>query len=306
MKLLLPYRIEHLILSRPYFDPAGLIFAVELADDHQDDPSQWRFSQGKPIGFVHASFAPSDDLSDLDLSTGIISQLKIRSDGDYDRESIADQLLTHGLNYLKGRGAKSVAGGGLFPFAPFYVGLYGGSEIPGVLSKDSQFHQTLTRNAFEQQDRVVIMQRRLAEFRPIGGRDQLSVRRKYQINAVVDPKENSWWETCTLGMANKERFSIYHKQNQRVCGNVSFWDMQPLAGGGPNTARGMYGLNVPEEFRRSGIATFLVGEALKYYMQQGVEYVEAQTLASETAAIGVFEKLGFEHVDEGVLLSKSL
>ena len=46
------------MLSKPYFEPEGLIVA------EQDE---------KLLGFVHAGFAPSPDWMDLDLEDGVIS-----------------------------------------------------------------------------------------------------------------------------------------------------------------------------------------------------------------------------------------
>lgn len=293
---LIPFRLEQSILSKPYFDSLGLLLAVESEHQNEDDPNARRVAQGTPLGMVHATFVPNAALSDFDRSEGIISLLKV-VDGER-AEEVADNLLEKAVEYLRSRGAERIYAGSKFPFSPFYQGIYGGSEIPGVLTEDHTFSEALKRFGFQQADEIVVLQRRLAGFRPISGRDQLAVRRKYQINTVREPKDQSWFECCTLGTSTRERFSIYHKQNQRVCGNVSFWDMQPMAGG-ESVARGMYGLNVPEEFRRTGIATFLVGEALKYYMQQGIEFVEAQTYARELAAVGVFEKLGFEQVNSG-------
>ena len=301
------FQIEHLILAKPYFDPRGLILAVEEAPQPEATVSSVVPRQPEKVhGFVHASFAPNVELSDVDRSMGVISMLQLGQNAGSLSNEIADRLISEALSYLRGCSASIVHAGSRFPSAPFYLGMYGGSDVPGVMAQDQEFLDALLRNGFQERDRVAVLRRPLAGFRPIGGRDQLMVRRKFQINTVMDPKEQSWWECCTLGMANRERFSIYHKQNQRVCGSVSFWDMEPLAASQGQMARGMYGLNVPEEFRRGGIATFLVSEALKYYMQQGVEFVEAQTLASDPAAIGVFGKLGFEQIDEGVLLSRSL
>lgn len=298
------FRIEHMILSKPYFDPKGLILAVEDESDGKANGNDSRVASGRPLGFIHVGFGPSEDFSDVDTSHGIISMLKIVPT---DRaKEIAEGLVAGALAYLKTKGSERVSAGSRFPFSPFYMGLYGGSEIPGVLQSDVNFTNAMHDNGFVVESQVAVLRRPLAGFRPKSGRDQISVRRKFQINIVVEPKEVSWWESCTLGMANRERFSIYHKQNQRVCGSVSFWDMQPLVGGTPATGRGMYGLNVPEEFRRSGIATFLVSEALKYYMQQGVEFVEAQALSSDSASIGVFEKLGFEEFSRGTLFHASL
>jgi len=283
---------ENNIFAKPYFDPHGLIFAF-----HRNN--------GVPeaIGFVHASFAPTQDCSDLDLTQGIISQLKVIP-GEF-ADAAAIGLLSRGCEYLATRGAKQMHAGSRFPESPFYLGLYGGSEIPGVLEGDLPFVEALTQCGFDQHDRVIVLRRKLSGFRPTGGRTQLAIRRKYQINAITDPKATSWWESCTLGMAVRERFSIYNKQDQVVCGDVSFWDMKPLCGEGQQ-ARGMHGLNVTEELRREGIATFLLGESLKYLMQGGVEFVEAQTKATELAALSTFKKLDFEAVQAGLLMSKTV
>lgn len=177
--------------------------------------------------------------------------------------------------------------------------------MPGFLEEDTIAVESLKRLGFQQDDKIVVMERKLAGFRTIVDREQMALRRQYQINAVADPLEKSWWESCTLGMAERDRFSVYHKSKQNVCGGVAFWDMQPLANHWGVLARGMYGLNVPEGLRRSGIGTFLVGESLRHLMQQGIGVVEAQTWESDTAAIGVFQKLGFEQVSFGLLMSKN-
>lgn len=285
--------LDHHVFAKPYFDSAGLIMAVEQDGDHQ-----------VPLGFVHAGFGSNSEMSDLDRKIGIICQLKVipgeRSD------EIADGLLNKALEYLQANGAEVVHGGSHFPDAPFYLGLYGGSEVPGILDDDELLISALRRNGFEEKDRIAILERGLTGFRTIVDREQMAIRRQYQINAVADPLERTWWESCTVGMAERDRFSVYHKANQNVCGSVNFWDIQPLANHWGVLSRGMYGLNVPEELRRSGIATFLVGESLRHLMQQGVGLVEAQTRESDQAAIGVFKKLGFQQVSTGSLLSKKL
>ncbi len=290
--------IEQLILSKPYFDSRGLIFAF------RGPPMDDVLAPLEPLGFIHAGFAPAAGRNELDRTRGAIVQLQLVP-GEF-QQQVAEELVARAVEYLAQRGVKQICGGADFPHCPFYLGLYGGSELPGVLEKDRPFSEALERNGFSPAERILILQRTLADFRPIGGRDQIAIRRKYQINTVVDPTPQNWWECCIMGMAARERFSIYHKQQQTICGNVSFWDMQPLAGQFSSSARGMYALNVPEAFRRTGIATFLVGEALRYCMQQGVELVEAQTGEHETAAVGTFTKLGFSRVDAGRVYRRDL
>lgn len=281
------------IFSKPYFESGGLIIAIDESGD-----------QPVPLGFVHAGFAPNDDLSDLDKSIGIISQLKVVETPK--SKEVANELLTRAWGYLAQSGAKDVQAGSMFPFAPFYLGLYGGSQIPGILAKDTFTLDAFKNFGFKEDDKIVVFERKLSGFKTLVDRKQIGLRRQYQINAVADPLEKSWWESCTLGMTERDRFSIYHKANQNVCGSVSYWDIQPLARNWGYLARGMYDLVIPEELRGIGMATFLVGESLRYLMQQGIGIVEAQTQASDEAAIGVFKKLGFEEVSQGVLMSKSI
>ncbi len=282
--------LDHFVLSKPYFDSAGLILAVDLSG-----------AQPRPLGFVHAGFAPNDQMTDLNPKVGVISQLKIVPTPD--GVGVAGELIKLACEYLKARGAERAHVGTDFPFGPFYLGLYGGSQIPGVLVEDVFVLDAFRDFGFQEDDQIAIFERQLSSFKTVIDRKQMSLRRQYQINAVADPLEKSWWESCTLGMSERDRFSLYHKSNQAVCGSVSFWDVQPLAQRWGHLARGMYDLIIPQACRGSGLATFLVGESLRHLMQQGIGIVEAQTRVSDKAAIGVFEKVGFTQVSSGVLMS---
>ena len=62
--------------------------------------------------------------------TGVICPVLVRP--DCAEAEVAAGLLEQCEQYLRSRGAKIIHGGGLRPFNPFYVGLYGGSELPGI------------------------------------------------------------------------------------------------------------------------------------------------------------------------------
>lgn len=282
--------LDHHIFAKQYFESDGFILAIEESGD-----------ETRPLGFVHAGFNVNPEQDDLNLADGIICQLKVVPHDD--QGEIAQQLLVRAIDYLKSRGARTAYVGSCFPNAPFYLGLYGGSQVPGVLVDDVASVNALQSFGFVEDDQIVILEKQLIGFRAHVDRSQLALRRQFQINAIADPLEKNWWESCTLGMAERDTFSAFNKREQVVCGQVSFWDMQPLANSWGVLARGLYGLSVNESNRRCGIATYLVGESLKHLMQQGVGLVEAQTRQSDAAAIGVFQKLGFEEVSRGLLMS---
>jgi GNAT superfamily N-acetyltransferase len=285
--------LDQHIFSKTYFDRFGLILAVLESD-----------GETKPLGFVHAGFAPNAQLSDLDLTSGILSQLKVVP-GEH-ADVVGQGLLGKAMEYLKQRGASVASVGSKFPRSPFYMGLYGGSRIPGVMQDDEPTVKALTEFGFQTDETVVVMERALTGFRTVIDREQMALRRQFQIKAIADPIETSWWESCTFGMAERDRFNVSRKQDRECSGGVSFWDIQPLASEWGVTCRGMYDLEVAPELRRQGMATFLVGESLRHLMLQGIGRVQVQVRESDAPSLGVFRKLGFEPITQGYLMSKSI
>lgn len=277
--------LEKHILSKIYFDRHGFFVATE---------------HDRIIGFAHAGFAPNDGLSDLDKSCGVVSQLRIEPRENH--HAIEQHLLSLVVEYLRAEGAQTITAGCKFPYSPFYLGLYGGSRHPGTLDTDTDTIQAFIKFGFTVCDQVTIMERLLDGFKTISDRQQMSVRRSYLINASTYPIEQSWWESCTLGIADRERFTVIGKRSKLVCGAVSYWDLKPQSLAHSHPSRGLYGLNTDPQFRRSGLATYLVGESLKHLAASGIHRVEAQTRISDEASLKLFKKLGFQQVASSKLM----
>ena len=285
--------LDRNVFSKQYFDREGLIVAVDEAE-----------SGTSPLGFVHASFAPTEEQDDLDPATGIISLLQVMP-GQY-AEDVGRKLLDLGIDYLKKHDARTVYAGSRFPFSPFYLGMYGGALIPGVMEGDSFFRDRLSEAGFQIDGKIEVLDRDLADFRAVIDREQMTLRRQYQITAIVDPVENSWWESCTMGLSERDLFSVSHKLHRNVCGSVCYWDVSPMSMEWGNNCRGIYDLNVAPELRQFGMATFLVGESLRHLMLQGVEKVEAQARETDDESLEVFRQLGFQTVTHGHLMSRPI
>ena len=288
-----PDLLEQHIFSKQYFDRLGMFLAVDNSGDHP-----------KPLGFAHASFSVTDQLDDLDRSVGIVCQLKTVQ-GDHQQE-VSAGLLNHACQYLTARGATVAHVGGHFPRSPFYLGLYGGSRIPGVMATDRATLEGFMAAGFEPHDKICVLERSLSGFRTTVNRNKMKLRREYAIRTDAAPMERSWWESCTLGGADRHRFSVASKTSPDECGTVSYWDIEPMASQWGSPAKGLYDLSILPELQRSGLATFLVGESLRRLMENGAGLVEAQARQSDEASMGVFHKLGFEQVAEGMLMRKSL
>lgn len=283
-----PHLLEIGVFSKMHFDRHGLIVAT------RDD---------QPVGFVHAGFGPNEDGLDLDRTLGTAHMLMLRSDvaGDH---ALADDLLASGEEYLRSRGAKVFYAGGVRPLNAFYLGLYGGSEIPGVLQTDQVFIETCIRNHYRQTDRVVILHSDLVRFRPPFSRGARQIKRKAQLVESLDPPTTNWWEACIWGLQQRNCFELVDKALAKVVARASFWDMQPHSAGWGLCTSGLFDLYVTPEWRRQGCASYMLGEAFRMLRRRGIATIEAQTMASNEAALAFYQKLGFTEIDHGLIFRK--
>ena len=84
---------------------------------------------------MHAGFGANDEQTALSTDIGTTYQLMLRADHRNDH-AWPTSCLTRSEAYLRDRGAKVIYAGGIRPLNAFYLGLYGGSELPGVLAGD--------------------------------------------------------------------------------------------------------------------------------------------------------------------------
>ena len=283
--------LERFVLSKPYFRRENLI----LAEDEQGIS-----------GFVHCGQGPNEAESDLNPELGIISMLMVSP--IYADAELPAALLSAAEEQLISQGAKTIYLGGFHPVSPYYLGLYGGSRVPGFMESDPVIHPLAEENDYELYHRHIVFRRELSGFRIPVDRNQRLIRRQYQVEEEYNPVSHSWWEACTIGMTEPTCFSLYHRETNRNCGAVSFWDMEPLASTWGVHAMGMIDLHIDETDRRSGLATFLLGEAFRRLQSRGVTLVEVVTRESpETAAaFALLHKLQFARIDQGKVYLRKL
>jgi ribosomal protein S18 acetylase RimI-like enzyme len=279
--------LEQLVYSKPYFDPSGLIVALR---------------DNIVVGFVHAGFGPNEEENAIDTDSGTTYQLLLR--GDNRDEGLARELLARSEAYLRERGAKLIYAGGIRPLNAFYLGLYGGSELPGVLVADTVFHNACSQSGYREIDRVPILELDLACFRTPITRNQRQLRREVVCQEIPSPPPRSWWEACTTGAFERIRFLLTRPSSCEPLSDVWFWDVEPLSTAWGRPTAGMFDLSVGTDQRRKGLATFLLGEAFERLRSRGILLVEAQTMQQNTPALALYAKLGFKQVDEGIVYRK--
>jgi ribosomal protein S18 acetylase RimI-like enzyme len=279
--------LEQLVLAKPYFDRDGLIMA---------------FDNNRPIGFVHAGFGPNDDETGLSTELGVVVMLLVVAHAE--EAAIAARLVAMAEDYLRSRGSKVIYGGGVRPLVPFYWGLYGGSELPGVLDSDLQMQAVFRAAGYRDIARTVILHRELAGFRPSIDRQQMQIRRSTELETIFDPPPRTWWQACTMGQCDRTLFRLRPHAGGEPLAEMTCWNIEPFAAPWGIRASGLIDLVVCETLRRRGIATYVVGEALRQLQEQSFVLVEAQTMETNVSAIALYHKFGFKQVDSGTVFRK--
>ena len=280
---------EDLVLAQSIFDRLGLILAID---------------QGRPLGFVHCGFGTTPDEAHLSTELGVISMLLVRAPEP--DPAIASELLRLGEGYLASRGARSIIAGGARRADPFYLGLYGGSELAGLLESDPEGQAMYRSHGYREVDRLRVLHRELAGFRPLVDRQQMQIGRRNLLSAVADPPSRTWWEAHTLGRFERTLFTLESRDAHAVVAHAMFWDIEPLATAWGFHTAGLVDLHVADAERHHGLATHLLGEAFRQLHAQSVAVVEAQVRETNDVARKLFGKLGFQEVDQSVVYRKEL
>lgn len=274
--------LESLLFSKPYFDREGLILAEE---------------NGRVLGFAHAGFSADDSKASLDTSIGAVYMLMVRP--EQRRRGIGTSLLRLAQAYLARRGAQSQYFGGMYPLNAFYVGLYGGSELPGLLESDSNSRDFALRRGYEPIDSCCVYQRSIVELPKTADTRIHLLRRNVDVQAEPWPLPASWWDACLMGNIPSLRYEMFEKETQRPIGHAWVWEMECFARAWSAPTVGIIDFEIATTFRRRGYGKLLLLTVLKHLREQQIERVELQTMARNDAARGLYEGLGFDQVDTG-------
>jgi ribosomal protein S18 acetylase RimI-like enzyme len=274
--------LEEYVFAKPYFDRAGLILALD---------------DGEHVGFAHAGFGPTPDESALSTATGVVCALGVRR--SHRRRGIGTELLRRSEAYLAGRGATTIFAGPMRPNNPFYLGLYGGSDLPGFLESDADAGPFLLHHGYLCQDTCRVFHRRLEGAINAADPRFSAIRRRYEL--VAQPRRGiaSWWQECVLGPIELLDVLLREKVSGEVAARAAAWEMLGFCQRWGAPAVGIIDFTVRAELRRQGLARFVLVHLLRHVQEQFFSVVEVQANESNAAALALYRGLGFEQVDTG-------
>jgi ribosomal protein S18 acetylase RimI-like enzyme len=159
------------------------------------------------------------------------------------------------------------------------------------------------RAGYLEAERIAVMRRPLAGFRPPMSRQQMALRRATTLRVIDEPARRTWWEAATTTGIAMRRYEL-RDEGETLLGSGTFWDMQPLATAWGVHATGLMRVEVDRGQQRQGYARYLLAEALHDLAQEGVALAETHVSEAHEAAIKLFFKLGFEATGHGTVFRR--
>jgi len=263
---LTPKLFERRIAAKPIFRPEGIFACIH---------------EGKLAGVVFTTFAPNDDKSGFDFSTGLVDGLFF----DESRPATGGELLSAALSHLKSRGAKRVIGWATEGGYPFWRDLYCGSE-PVMHVAARHVYEALTHAGFAKTQHSVALLARTSGAPP-------KSRFEYEIRSRPAPRDNFWdgssWYDLWPMMLEAEIEGV-------VAGRLGWCSLPATSRRRGVRTAGLYSLAVDSAFRRRGIATALVEGCFEEAARDGAQEILVATGIDNLPALGVYKKFGFAEV----------
>jgi ribosomal protein S18 acetylase RimI-like enzyme len=281
--------LENFVFSKPYFDPIGLILAVD---------------GGSVIGFGHAGFGANPSGSALQHSDGVICAIGVRP--EHRRKGIGSELLRRLEDYLVKAGAHTVFGGPMAPHDPFYLGLYGGSELPGFLASDRDAHPFLIENTYQLVRTRLVFQRPLNQPLNVVDSRFVALRRSFDVRITPQTGPRTWWQEATANPLEVVEFRLTEKTTGGVAARMSVWEMDGFSCRWNQPAVGIIDIEVRENLRRQGLAKYLLSQMLRYLQEQFFGIAEVQAADDNAPVISLYQGLGFQQVDVGHMYEKRI
>lgn len=283
-----PEAFEHINFHNPYFDPNGLIVAI----DHD-----------RIVGFAHAGFAASEDGSKLDRNVGVICAVLVRP--QYRRHGFGRKLVEHAEAYLRAAGASTIFAGPAPPHDPFYVGLYGGVQPAGFLESDPEAVPFFEKLGYRPERQIAVFQKNLATTSEPVNFQLMTLRRKSQLAVDQRPLRRPWWWHCRFGQLDTLRFALVDKPTEKPVGSLTVVGLDFYQAKWQQRGVGLIDFNVSPEHRKEGYGQALIVEVARRLRQEMITLIEAHAPIDDAAAITILETAGLERVDTGTVLRKA-
>ncbi len=280
--------METLVFSQTYFDPAGLIAAVDV---------------DRVVGFVHAGFGPNADESGLSHNRGVICAVMVQP--EYRRRGIGRELVARAERYLASNGSTTIFAGPSEGLDPFYVGLYGGCRPSGFLDSDPNAAPFFTRLGYAEAGRNLIFQRDVSRRNDPVSIRLVAIRRRMELVIDEEPECATWWWQSRFGRLDTLVFHLVPKDGSPAVATATVVGLDLYLQKWLVRAVGITDLLVNDIERRKGYGQALVLEIGRRLRDETVTCFDAHVVESNTVVAELLRFVGFEQVDTGIVYRRA-
>lgn len=283
-----PEAFEFINHSNPYFDPAGVILAVD----------------GERLaGFVHAGFGPDDERAGLSKKLGVICAVLV--DDEYRGNKVGTELINRAEQYLRDAGAETIIAGAAPPNDPFYVGLYGGVQPAGWLDSDPSAVPFFQKLGYEPHERHVVYQRDISDGSDPVNVQLINIRRNSQLSIYQGPLRKRWWWFARFGELDTVRFVLTSKDGQEAYAALTVVGLDFYLPKWQCRSIGFIDFDVAAKFKQDGYGQALLVEVCRRLRQEMITIIEMHAREDDAHTIAILEAAGFSQVDAGTVLRKT-
>jgi GNAT superfamily N-acetyltransferase len=259
-------RFLHLVTQKAYFDPTGLLLAVE---------------HGVVVGWVHACLAPgSEGRHPPQNKTPRIRLLIFPRQ----RLEVGNALVSEAMTWLKQAGQNWFEAMHAVDGYPFYRGLWMGGEPMCPLTLP-HVHMALEVGGFKNTQESIFM---VAAMPSLPSQQQATV----TLELVTMPAEMAH-EPMRESWIGFEPMRTRAYVNGQDAGSIS-WVIQPYLDRLAAPCMNIWGLGVKEQFRRQGIASVLIADAMRQSFALGARTASVGTQLWNAPAHATYAKMGYQ------------
>jgi ribosomal protein S18 acetylase RimI-like enzyme len=281
-----PALFERWVFSKPYFRHDDVIVA-------QDGET------GTLVGFALNGFGPDEELARASSDLGVVCAVLVRP--AYRRRGIGRELLRRSEDALRGRGAKEVVVGSMWPNNPYLFGLYGGSNSPGILDAEPDAGPFLAKLGYTRAEECTVFQRKLDTPLTLADPRFGHLRRRYDAQVLRAAGVGSWWQECQWGLLEPVEMRLTDKLTDLPAARAVLWELEGFSWKWNYPSAGLLDVQVRSDLRRQGLAKMLISQVLRFLQDQFFAVAELQVPASDEVSVGLCRSLGFETVDTGAV-----
>ncbi len=271
--------LERYVLSKPIFDPKGLIIAE---------------SNGAVVGWAHAGMSLNPFNTQ---AVGVVCLIAVRP--AFRKQGVGSALLERAEQYLRGKGADVLQAGGHWPNNPFYMGLYGGAESPGFLVSDTLAEPFLLKRGYRIEQKIRVLQHVLDQPMKMFDARFMPLRQKFELQFGSPRRLLSSWHEEVYGYVDPLQFVLNDRQNDTWVARTLVWEMEAFSMHWRRPTVGVFDFEVNPPYRGQSVGRYFLSLIMKYIQEQFFTLVEIQLEETNQFGLDFLHSLEFQHVDTG-------